>query len=45
MVISHVTHAISGSEMKEPLAHYEIYGPNIFFRILCGHMLPLRQIS
>jgi hypothetical protein len=29
-VISHVTHAISGSEMKESLAHYEIYGPNIF---------------
>jgi hypothetical protein len=30
MVISHVTHVISGSEMKESLAHYEIYGPNIF---------------
>jgi hypothetical protein len=37
-------YAISESEMKESLAHYEIYGPNIF-RILCGHMLPLRQIS
>jgi hypothetical protein len=30
MMILHVTHAISGSEMKESLAHYEIYGPNIF---------------
>jgi hypothetical protein len=30
MVILHVTHAISESEMKESLAHYEIYGPNIF---------------
>jgi hypothetical protein len=30
MVILHVTYAISGSEMKECLAHYEIYGPNIF---------------
>jgi hypothetical protein len=30
MVISHVTHVISGSEMKESLAHYEIYGRNIF---------------
>jgi hypothetical protein len=30
MMISHVTHVISGSEMKESLAHYEIYGPNIF---------------
>jgi hypothetical protein len=45
MVILYVTHAISGSEMKESLAHYEIYGPNIFFRIQCVHMLPLRQIS
>jgi hypothetical protein len=30
MVISNVTHAISGSEMKKSRAHYEIYGPNIF---------------
>jgi hypothetical protein len=30
MVILHVTHAISGSEMKESLAYYGIYGPNIF---------------
>jgi hypothetical protein len=30
MVILHVTHAISGSEMKKSLAHYEIYGLNIF---------------
>jgi hypothetical protein len=45
IVISHVTHAISGSEMKESLSQYEIYGPKIFFRILCVHMLPLSQIS
>jgi hypothetical protein len=30
MVILQITHAISGSEMKESLAHYKIYGPNIF---------------
>ena len=30
MVILYVTHAISGNEMKESLAHYGIYGPNIF---------------
>jgi hypothetical protein len=36
-MISHVIHTISGSEMKESLAHYEIYGTNIFL-ILCGHM-------
>jgi hypothetical protein len=43
MLISHVTHAISGSEMKQCLTHYDICGPNIF-RILCGHMLALHQI-
>jgi hypothetical protein len=30
MVILHVTHIISGSEMKESLTHYGVYGPNIF---------------
>jgi hypothetical protein len=30
MVISHVTHAISGSEMKESLAHYKIYVQTFF---------------
>jgi hypothetical protein len=30
IVISYVTHAISGSEIKESLTYYEIYGPNIF---------------
>jgi hypothetical protein len=44
MVILHATHTISGSEMKESLAHYEIYGSNIF-RIQCVHMLPLHQMS
>jgi hypothetical protein len=40
MVILYVTYTISGSEMKESLTHYGIYGPNIF-RIQCVHMLPL----
>jgi hypothetical protein len=43
-VISHVTHATSESELKETLAIFEFYGPNIF-RMLYGHILPLRQIS
>jgi hypothetical protein len=30
MAISHVTHAISGSEIKDSLASYELYGSNIF---------------
>jgi hypothetical protein len=28
--LSHVTHVICGSEIKESPEHYEIYGPNIF---------------
>jgi hypothetical protein len=40
MVISHVTHAISGSEMKESLAHYKIYGPNIFFEFYVDMCYP-----
>jgi hypothetical protein len=30
MVISHATHAISRSEIKESLASYGLYGQNIF---------------
>jgi hypothetical protein len=43
-VISYVTHVTSESELKETLTFYGFYGPNIF-RMLYGHILPLRQIS
>jgi hypothetical protein len=43
-VISHVTHVTSESELKEMLAIFRFYGPNIL-RMLYGHILLLRQIS
>jgi hypothetical protein len=46
-VISHVTHLTSESEseLKETLAIFRFYDPNIFLRMLYGHILPLRKIS
>jgi hypothetical protein len=40
MVISHVTHVISGSEMKESLASYRLYDPNIFENSMWTYVTP-----
>jgi hypothetical protein len=43
-VVSHITHAISKSEMEEMLASCGFYDL-IVFMIICGHMLCLCKIS
>jgi hypothetical protein len=43
-MISRVTLATSGSEMKETIASCELYGSNIL-RIIYRHILRLRKIS
>jgi hypothetical protein len=40
VVISHVTHAISGSEMEESLTSYGLYDLNIFENSMWTYVTP-----
>jgi hypothetical protein len=39
-VISHVTHVTSESELKETLAIFRFYGPNIFEDAIWAYIAP-----